>query len=62
MDCAGPWHWEGGGRGQMREAGRYEKLYNGRVKEVRGGIARYKRRENLLNFIKKTVVPYPRLG
>ena len=27
-----------------------------------GERTRYKRRENINNFIKKTVVPYPRLG
>ena len=56
---------EGGGwRGDMDKklADMSEEGYQGWGKEEQGRNLRYKRRDNMNKFIKKTVVPYPRLG
>ena len=39
-----------------------EERYHGEEENEGRGRSRYKRREKLYSFIKKTVVPYPRLG
>ena len=61
---ARPWTVPGPGKGKGRvvRMGDMEEMTDGGVEEARGGSRRYKRRESLLSFIKKTVVPYPRLG
>ena len=50
------------GAGRMVGLGDRREMNNRGVEEARGVSQRYKRRDNLLSFIKKTVVPYPRLG
>ena len=51
-------------RGVMEEnlADMSEEGYQGWGEEEHGRSLRYKRRDNMNKFIKKTVVPYPRLG
>ena len=54
----------GGWRGDMEEklADMSEEGHQGWGEEEQGQNLRYKRRDNMNKFIKKTVVPYPRLG
>ena len=51
------WALDGGERVENKMGG-----YSGQVESEGSGRSRNKRREKLYSFIKKTVVPYPRLG
>ena len=54
----------GGWRGDMEErlGDMRDERYKEWGEEEHRGNLRYKRRDKMNNFIKKTVVPYPRLG
>ena len=59
---ASTWTVPGLGTGRVVDLAEMREMNNRGVEQAMGVSQRYKRRDNLLSFIKKTVVPYPRLG